>query len=146
LAQAGDASDPNTPTSGISTETDASANTTTGANVDSDNDEIERTSTGVDANANANANPQAKFARWVHPKEVVDGDHIRPSNVRQSTNYETLLNEQRSKGQGRYGKFGDKEVWETAQFMVDCLGKGATDRFLNLARVSSHNRMRSDCD
>lgn len=139
FAQEGNAPDPNV---------DKYANTNMDPDMDPDEEmEVDKhtTDAGVNANTSTNAGSQDKFKRHVRLEEVVDEDHIRAPGVRQPTNYKRLLNEQRSKGKGRYGAFGDKEVWETSQFMVDCLGKGATDWFLGLPRVSSHNRLFGGC-
>jgi hypothetical protein len=76
-------------------------------------------------------------ARYVHIEEVEDEDAPSAGAKLSATTtmFEDIREAQEGRNKTQYGPFGDKEMWEVAKFMVDCLGQGEADRFLKLPRV-----------
>lgn len=78
------------------------------------------------------------FARHVRIEEVPDEDYCSAgrSTHRHFTPFEQVYEDQIDNNQGQYGPLTDEELWETSQFLLECCGKGETDRFVKLGRVS----------
>jgi hypothetical protein len=79
--------------------------------------------------------------RYVHIEEVPDEDELRPGMTfgATSTQFEDIQEAQEQNQESQYGPFLNREVWEVAEFMVDCLGKSEADRFLKLPCVHLHH-------
>jgi hypothetical protein len=69
--------------------------------------------------------------RYVEPFPLAAGEVIGLAETR----FHEIREEQLESGQGRWGPFADKDQFELAEWLADCVGQGDADRFLKMPFV-----------